>query len=112
MRTTCRLHRLLMAVLACVSASAEDGDSCRAFKTLNLSGVQDAPTQVVSAEPVDDHSAYCRVIGYVIPQVGFEIHLPAKNWNRKFLALGSGGQGGVLRPESCAAYVQRGYACG
>ncbi|HKS73461.1 MAG TPA: tannase/feruloyl esterase family alpha/beta hydrolase [Terriglobales bacterium] len=53
---------------------------------------------------------YCRVTGYVAPQVGFELRLPS-SWNGKFLSVGSGGWGGVIDAESCNRHLKRGYAC-
>lgn len=61
--------------------------------------VQDAPTQITEANSVDASAgtpAFCRVQGYVAPQVGFEIRLPIANWNGKLVAVGSGGYGGVI----------------
>jgi len=57
---------------------------------------------------------YCRVSGYVLPTVGFELLLPASHWNGKFLHVGCGGWCGspVLLAETvmtCALHSN--YAC-
>ena len=88
---------------------------CAALATADLSGIQDAPTQITEAKLVEakaDAPAYCQVRGYVAPQVGFEIRLPA-NWNRRFLMVGCGGMCGIIYTERgvCDLAVREGYAC-
>ena len=53
--------------------------------------------------------AFCRVIGFVKPEVNFEVWLPA-NWNRKFLMVGNGGLAGTISYSAMVAPLQRGYA--
>jgi feruloyl esterase len=43
---------------------------------------------------------YCRVLGYVRPAVNFEIRLPTKDWNGKFLMAGCGGFCGTLDSDN------------
>src|SRR5690349_20681784 len=81
---------------------------CEALETADLSAVQDAPTQVLTAKPVaatDDAPAHCQVEGYVTPQVGFEVRLPSSKWNGNFLAVGNGGWGGEINGDACNAYL-------
>lgn len=87
---------------------------CESLKTVDFSAVADAPTQVTSTQAVDAQDnlpAYCKVEGYVYPQVGFELRLPLSDWNGKFLEVGCGGWCGVIIASSCDAPMQRGYAC-
>jgi feruloyl esterase len=90
--------------------------SCSALAGHDFSTVQDAPTQLTSAAPVaaaDGLPAYCNVIGYVTPQVGFEIALPAL-WNGKLIELGCGGHCGDFSryfSASCGGSLHKGYAC-
>jgi len=87
---------------------------CTALASVDFTQIQDAPTQLLAAKPVTDRSdgiAYCRVRGYVAPQVGFEVRLPLANWNHKLLVQGHGGWGGTLWGAFCDSYVARGYAC-
>jgi hypothetical protein len=94
--------------------SASGAAQCSALASADFSGLQDAPTQLTAAKPVDAKGklpAYCRIEGYVAPQVGFELRLPLSTWNGKFLALGSGGTGGAIEGDACNAAIRRGYAC-
>jgi hypothetical protein len=87
---------------------------CEALGSADLASVQDAPTQVTEAKLVeasDDLPAYCRVKGYVAPNVGIEMHLPIAGWNRKFLEVGCGGYCGVISADECDNAVRKGYAC-
>src|ERR1700751_4420226 len=43
---------------------------------------------------------YCRVLGYVRPAINFEIRLPTKDWNGKFLMAGCGGFWGALESDN------------
>ncbi len=53
--------------------------------------------------------SFCRVAGFVKPEVNFEVWLPA-NWNRKFLMVGNGGLAGTISYSAMVAPLQRGYA--
>lgn len=52
---------------------------------------------------------FCRVAGFVRPEVNFEVWLPV-NWNRKFLVVGNGGLAGTISYAAMVAPLQRGYA--
>ncbi len=54
-------------------------------------------------------SAFCRVSGFVKPEVNFEVWLPA-NWNRKFLMVGNGGLAGTIAYNAMLTPLARGYA--
>lgn len=87
---------------------------CEALAEDDFSGVQDAPTQVTSTRLIEEKGkvpTYCRVQGYIAPEVGFELRLPAKNWNGKFMEVGCGGWCGFIAAEACDAPLGRGYAC-
>ncbi len=92
--------------------------ACETLKTTDFAGLPEAPTRVMEATLLDaagDVPAACLVRGYVAPQVGFEMKLPAANWNGKLLEIGSGGFAGSTQvPEDrqiCDDAVRRGYAC-
>jgi feruloyl esterase len=60
-----------------------------------------------------DLPGYCRVEGYVVPNVGFDLWMP-ENWNSKFIEVGGGGDLGGFSSEmwhSCDGPLQKGYAC-
>lgn len=97
------------------TTSAPEFAACSALLDVDLSSIQDAPTQVVSAkiaDATDDAPAFCKVVAYVYPEVGVEIHLPlVKDWNGKLITAGNGGWAGVLSGDACDEHVRRGYAC-
>jgi hypothetical protein len=88
--------------------------ACQALMSQDFSHVQDAPLQLTEARIVPAQGktpAYCRVTGYVWPQVGIEMHLPLSTWNGKFMEVGDGGYGGDMYLFLCEGPVRRGYAC-
>ena len=107
---------LALGLLAGVAhAEAPVGtNACQALLSEDFSRVQDAPLQLTEARIVPAEGktpAYCRVTGYVWPQVGIEIHLPVSTWNGKFMEVGDGGYGGEMYLFLCEGPVRRGYAC-
>lgn len=112
---------MLVAVLSAVSSSfampahATTPDHCKALATMDFGRIQDAPTRVMAANVVaarEKVPAYCKVEGYVSPQVGIELKLPLENWNEKFLFQGCGAMCGVMMGSpACDDGVARGYAC-
>ncbi len=91
---------------------------CKALRTVDFSFVLDAPTQINESKWIDaTHGApeFCQVKGYIAPAVGFELRLPTKNWNGKFIEIGCGGNCGTIirafRGEGCEGPLHRGYAC-
>jgi pimeloyl-ACP methyl ester carboxylesterase len=88
--------------------------SCADIKSTDYTRVQDAPAQILDAVTVEATGAtpaYCRVRGYVLPQVQFEIRLPVSHWNGKLLEVGDGGWGGEMYLFFCSGPLQKGYAC-
>ena len=85
-----------------VIAPEEDG-ACSALASQDFSGIPDAPTQITEAQLIaagGDFPAYCQVQGYISPQVGFELRLPASNWNGKFMEVGCGGWCGSINASA------------
>jgi feruloyl esterase len=84
----------------------------------DLSGIPDAATQIVSAKNSSAGSAdlsFCLIAGYVAPDVGVKMGLPA-TWNGKFIELGCGGHCGILPKDEefsswCGVELRKGYAC-
>ena len=65
---------------------------CKSLPGTDFSGISDASTQVTDAKVAEAAAgapAYCKVQGYVSPQVGFELRLPLSNWNGKFMEFGT-----------------------
>ena len=95
------------------NTSASPDTGCAALASVDFSGIQDAPTQIVDAkltEASDGQPAYCQIQGYIWPQVGFEVRLPISHWNGKFFELGCGGRCGTFAWMMWCP-LQRGYAC-
>jgi feruloyl esterase len=93
---------VVLAVLNCVAPAwsaqlppeAAAADSCAALGKADFTHIADAPTRIYAAVRVPasgDAPAYCHVTGYVAPQVGFDLKLPADHWNNRLLGLGCGG---------------------
>lgn len=100
------------------TVAADAASRCKALGSAEFSGTVDAPTQVMAAQLVNavgDSPAYCQVQGYITPNVGFELRLPASDWNGKSFQAGCGGWcGAVLGPyfeHACDAPLRKGYAC-
>ena len=73
----------------------------------------DAPTTIQAATLVpakDGLPEYCKVEGYAGGTVGFEVRLPTKTWNGKFLQQGCGAMCGIVSLASCEDVLARNYA--
>jgi Tannase and feruloyl esterase len=114
------LHTLMTCLALGVAVGAAHAqtpagtNACQALMSQDFSHVQDAPLQLTEARVVPAQGktpAYCRVTGYVWPQVGIEMHLPMSAWNGKFMEVGDGGYGGDMYLFLCEGPVRRGYAC-
>ena len=126
---------LIIMVLGSVVGRAQsvpvEDARCRALATADFSTVPDAPTRISEATLAKDVQGLtgkaqvsedlaraigqvqptCRVSGYVAPNAGFVLLLPASQWNGKLLHVGCGGWCGSTDyvPRSCALHP--GYAC-
>jgi hypothetical protein len=99
----------------------ETSAHCTALMGADLTQIPDAPTQVTDTKLIDavnDVPGYCRVEGYISPNVGIELRLPTDHWNGKFLQMGCGGLCGVLASSydnhlghDCDTGLRKGYAC-
>ncbi len=78
-----------------------------------VSGMDGNPPEVIAAfaKALTNMQPFCRVRGYVAPQVGFELALPISNWNGKFLHLGCGGWCGVDTYYLPYCALSTNYAC-
>jgi len=97
-----------------VGATNEADAKCTALEKADFSTLRDAPTHIAESkwiEAVGGAPAYCNVQGYVLPQVGFEILLPATSWNQKFIEFGCGGFCGSIDRDACKEPLRKGYAC-
>jgi feruloyl esterase len=86
--------------------------ACGALHT--LTGFEFTVESAVSVPAEGDTPPFCRVMGQILPEIRFEVALPA-SWNRRFMMTGSGGYAGDslespqrLRLRSIA--MRRGFA--
>jgi len=120
----------LAAVLACPRTAA--ASTCAELANLKLpavtidtasahpGGPMPAPTLSVGhgklafAVSPADMPALCRVAGSIRPtadsDIRFELWLPAKNWNGRYVQVGNGGLAGAVPTYRFAALVRQGYA--
>ncbi len=65
-------------------------------------------------DPLDKLPAFCRVTGVLHPtpdsHILFEVWMPEKDWNHKFLGTGNGGYAGSIYYSQMAGSLRRGYA--
>jgi feruloyl esterase len=92
----------LLAAANCVTVeheAVEPGNlgekMCEALEDLKLRDTYISSASIVPAN--GDLPEHCRVNGYILPAINFEIRLPTKDWNEKFLMTGCGGFCGNLR---------------
>lgn len=74
--------------------------SCEALRRHDFARAADAPAEILTAADVpatEGRPAYCRVTGYVTPQVQFELHLPTATYTGRYLQNGCGGNCGFIR---------------
>jgi feruloyl esterase len=72
---------------------------CARLRSVDLSSAVGAPTKIISASVVPDgqRKPYCKVTGYISPQILFEVRLPTSGWTQRYLQTGCGGLCGNLR---------------
>jgi len=72
------------------------------------SNVTVVSSKVVSPERGGD---YCRVVGTILPDVGFEVELPLpSDWNGRFYMVDNAGSGGRINSRRMAGARRLGYA--
>jgi hypothetical protein len=109
-----------MLGLACTTLRAAD---CGALKNLALENTTILLAQTVSSgtlevseqePPVQGLPPFCRVTGIMRPTtdsaIHFEVWMPEKDWNGRFLGTGNGGFAGSIYYPQLAGYLRRGFA--
>lgn len=90
--------------------------SCAALAQHDFGSVPDAPTSIQSATVVASTGTtpeYCDVKGYISPQTQFELKLPTKTYQGRYLQDGCGGFCGFVNPTtfpSCDAQLGGDFA--
>lgn len=108
--------------LGLVGSSAYAAD-CSAMKQLKLPDTTITTAERVSSgkltapgidKPFHDLPVFCRVNGVFRPSadsdIRFEVWLPEKDWNQRFLGVGNGGFAGSIGYQSLAGNLRRGFA--
>src|SRR5260370_30603169 len=83
--------RILPAMLAAAGilcAQNKPVTDCADLRSLTNNQISVAVAVPVAETP--DAPAHCRVFGQVLPEVGFEVRMPA-DWNGRFAMVGNGG---------------------
>ena len=106
-----------------IEASALSATECAGLKNLKLDD-----TTITLAEPVTSGTldlprgdapmrglpAFCRVAGVLHPtpdsEIQFEVWMPEKAWNGRFLGVGNGGFAGSIGYNGFSSYLKRGFA--
>jgi feruloyl esterase len=108
------MHRLavLFAVTVVLCAQTKPAINCADLRALTSNEVSIAIA--ASVEASQQVPAHCRVAGQIMPQVGFEVHLPP-DWNGRFVMYGNGGYAGesLDSPQRNGQYgraLRRGFA--
>ena len=96
----------LFAGQAMAQADAQ-AQKCKQLAGVDFGDIVDAPSSILSAT---FKGSACEIDGYVQPNVGFALRLPAA-WNGKFGEVGCGGFCGAVLPQLCDDMLARGYAC-
>jgi len=102
-----------MATFASAQATDVSAHPCQALMQADFSNTRDAPFTTTNAQIVSDGTAqpYCKVEGYVVPEISFEMRLPVAGWNHGFVLVGSGGWATEKFLFLCKEPLRRGYAC-
>ena len=85
---------------------------CAKLSQVDLTGLREAPTFIISSKAVaatERVAEHCAVQGYVQPQVEFEIRLPIKSWNGRYLQAGCGGFCGSVRADAGNDALAQGF---
>ncbi len=110
---------LSLAAIAAFSVFSLLGGSAAERCAMLPDRLNDADIMIDDAAPVTaagDLPAYCRVRGTLRPNIGFEMRLPLKGWNRKYFQSGCGGFCGKIvadsdgRSNTINHALRRGYA--
>ena len=117
------MRMLLPVLLVLLSTSSVSAQDCAALKNAKIDG-----GSINSAEVVDQGSfrhpitsavydrlpTFCRVRGELHPaadsDIRFEVWLPEKTWNGRYLGVGNGGFAGELDYRALAADVSSGFS--
>jgi feruloyl esterase len=110
-----KIPRIFSAGIFCAAlagAQTKPVTGCGDLRSLTNNEISIASAILVSATA--DTPEYCRVSGQILPQVGFQVSLPAQ-WNGRLYMFGNGGYAGEAldspaRINAAARAMRRGFA--
>ena len=100
---------LMLTLWANAANAANDRGACKQI----LYGVSRPNVTLISSKIVagDRGPEFCRVVGTILPDVGFEAELPlASDWNGRFYMVDNAGSGGRINERRMARARTMGYA--
>jgi Tannase and feruloyl esterase len=118
----------LLACLTIIAAPAFAQQSCEKLKELKFADATISSAETVAAGALSlppapsigapsnpaDAPAFCRVKGILQPSsdsnIGFEVWMPAAEWNGRFAQLGNGGLAGSINLPPMLTEVMHGFA--
>jgi hypothetical protein len=121
-------HVVALLCMAAAIAAASSGDvtaapasgghvsaamECTQLAREDFSRIEDFPTTIMAAqaERDDGHAEeYCSVKGYIQPQIQFEMRLPTRTWNGRYLQTGCGGTCGQVNIQDCNDALAQNFA--
>jgi len=123
-RFTAMLVPILLLLGFAVPAGAQERD-CAALANLRIPNVRITRAEAIPGgtrwalprspfniflgpNPTTD-ARFCRVVGVIEREIGFEIWLPPQ-WNQRYLGVGNGGYTGAINYPSLIGGVTRGFA--
>lgn len=112
-----------LVLLLSLSLSHLHAATCESVKKLQLTNTtitlaEEVNSGSVSApalqRPLQGLPPFCRVAGIIRPssdsKIEFEVWLPEKDWNGRFLGVGNGGFAGSIGYQGLASNLKRGFA--
>jgi len=101
------------ATPATVDADTAAALECTAMPAQNLNEIPGAASMIMSAKVVSAEGSmpeYCAVQGVIQPQIQFELRLPTKNWNGRYLQVGCGIFCGMVPITATSDALAQGFA--
>jgi feruloyl esterase len=90
--------------------------SCESLAAADLKNVADTATTLSAVRRIDSNAGpFCKVVGTIKSTINFEVDLPIRGWQQRYLQTGCGGLCGVLSIQvshagSCAPALKGGLA--
>jgi hypothetical protein len=121
MNSISRICAALLGLFA--SAPILHAANCEVLKSLKLPDTTITMVEHVTSgevsvpgidKPLRELPPFCRIAGVLSPradsEIRFEVWLPDKDWNQRFLGVGNGGFAGSIAYQGLAGNLRRGFA--